>query len=140
MTKEQYFKPHYLIEEYFKHIEYPKHERCNGITPYVYLIVNPITKLTKIGVTNNPQVRYMQLVRQNGVALELLIYIKLGEEIDETSHTIESYLHNYFNHKRKFGEWFDLSAKDIIAIWNLFWIIEGDYIKDNVKQFINFVK
>lgn len=99
---------------------------------YVYLVANEITRLCKIGITNNIDNRIGQIRTANGVGIDLLVCIELEVGYDENAKYIENYLHTFFKHKRTFGEWFKLNAKDILAIRNLFYEIFGDYILDNL--------
>jgi len=43
-------------------------------------------------------------------------------------------LHTFFKNKRKIGEWFNLDIKCLLAIKNLFYKIEGEYIWDYTKE------
>lgn len=128
--------PHYLVDDYKDKINYPNHLKATEDCIYVYLIRNPLNGLCKIGITNNTKIRISQLENSSGMRLQMLIYIELEPNYDESALYIESYLHNFFNHKRVLGEWFNLSIKDIIAIRNLFYEIEGDYIQDNINTYL----
>lgn len=94
---------------------------------YCYVFYNPITKLCKIGWTkNNPLIRLSQLQSQNGVQLVKLIHIELCAITDCTAQYLELFLHRYFKDKRKYGEWFDLTTRDFIQIFWLYYHIFGD--------------
>jgi hypothetical protein len=68
----------------------------------VYIIYNPETKLTKIGITDNLTRRKRQLECSSGQKLELYYYT------DKYNHAklIENSLHQYFKVNRKEGEYF----------------------------------
>ena len=66
-----------------------------------------------------------------------LLIITLQEDYDESADYLENYLHKYFENKRKIGEWFNLTVRDIVQIRELFWFIEGEHLKDNVKEFLS---
>ena len=83
---------------------------------YCYLIYNPITNLYKIGITGNIDNRINQLRCQSGCDLILIGYVNSAKEIDVSAKSIELFLHEYFKNKRKIGEWFDFSKKDLIQI------------------------
>jgi hypothetical protein len=51
---------------------------------------------------------------------------------------IEKQLHIFFKEKRKVGEWFELSVKDIIQIRNLLWEIDGEDIEDDTDKLAYF--
>jgi len=109
---------------------------------FCYLFYNTSTNLCKIGYTgNNPINRLKVLESQNGVKLINILYIELSSGIDCTAAYLEIFLHRYFKDKRKFGEWFNLSIKQVIEIFWLFFYINGDDInhisKKEAKLFIN---
>lgn len=64
----------------------------------------------------------------------ICFFLQCQPGYDERPSEIESFLHEYYKTKRKKGEWFDLSANDILAITHLFWEIEGEYIEDNIDE------
>jgi len=129
-----------LLEDYKKYTTYPLEEFATDECRFLYLIYNPFTNLCKIGITNNPKQRLASLECQNGVKLHQLIVLELEVEYDEPAGHIEEYLHKYFKHKRKRGEWFDFSLRDIAQIREFIWDIEGDDILDNFKEIINTIK
>ena len=75
---------------------------------YVYLMKSG--KFYKIGKTNSIDRRKYEIGLHLAEAIEPIHSI----ETDDPS-GIEAYWHNRFREKRKNGEWFDLSAKDIRA-------------------------
>ena len=97
---------------------------------YVYIIYNPITKLTKIGITTNVNRRINELENNNGVVLVYVFYILLQEAHDEAAVISESFLHVQFKEKRKLGEGCDLSLRDFVVIRKFIWHIEGLEIYD----------
>ena len=125
----------YLIEQYQIEHPYPVTQFENGSSIFVYLILNPISKLCKIGITNQPRTRHSQLQNQSGMPLFPLLVLEVEAGYDESGEMIEKFLHRFYKEKRKYGEWFDLTVKDIIQIKNLFWFIEGASIDDNLKNY-----
>lgn len=126
----------FLVDKYKIDVNYPNHIKCVENCTCVYLFLNESSGLCKIGVTNNPRTRLRQLECSSGMSLSPLIFIELQPDYDENAHFLEKYLHEYFKSKRQFGEWFNLSIRDIIQIKNLFWFIEGENIIDNVKFYL----
>ena len=116
---------------------YPLREVCSIRNSHVYLFRNSQTGLCKIGISQNPLRRLSQLQNSSGVKLQSLIVIELEQGCDETAEYLEKYLHSYYNSKRKFGEWFDLSIRDILEIRFLFHdVICGYYIFDDIDEHI----
>lgn len=126
---------HYLLDRYKNETDYKTTPKCiEDSSNWVYLIANPINKMTKIGITNSPKERLRKLQTSCGIELLLLIAIELQPDYDENPSYVEDYLHKYFKPKRGIGEWFNLSIKDILAIKNLFFeVIYGENIIDNLK-------
>ncbi|MBM5782937.1 MAG: GIY-YIG nuclease family protein [Pelagibacterales bacterium] len=124
-----------FIEKYEKE-SYPLPDNllCGLDCNYLYVIYCKHTKLTKIGITNNPTVRLMQLQNSSGVEMNYLMVLELEANYDEKPEVIERFLHKYFKNKKTFGEWFSLSIKDILLIKFLLINIEGcafyDFLKD----------
>ena len=96
----------------------------------VYLVYNPVTKLTKIGVSMNVDRRFQELENSNGVKLILYFFIVLEKNVDENASYIERFLHDNFKEKRKLGEWFKLNKKDFLIIKRFLYKIDGIYIYD----------
>lgn len=136
-------KPPYITlrDNYFEKVGYPNHkQQVDDLSDTVYLIHNPDTKQTKIGITDSLNRRHAQLLTASGSELQMLIAIQLQPDYDEDAGFIESFLHEHFKSKRMIGEWFDLSMRDIVSIRGLFWEIEGQQIWDNVQKFITNIK
>lgn len=123
-----------LVDNYIKSVDYLRIPKATEDCRFIYLFRNPTFNLCKIGITNNWLVRIRQLENSTGMKLQDLIVLELEPEYDERPKDIEKYIHNYFKEKRKEGEWFDLSVKDILAIKNLFYEIHGMDICDNIKE------
>lgn len=122
-----------IIEDYRK-ATYPHHTFCSAEMRCVYVFFNPLSNFSKIGITNEPKTRLRHLQRQSGINIHQLILIELEPGYDETAPHVEEFLHRYFKAKRKIGEWFDLSVRDLIQIRALFYHIEGDYIWDSFRE------
>jgi len=125
----------YLNSYYYERVEYPISDEIRKLPEKlcVYLIGNPVTKLCKIGITDNIYSRIQNLRSQSGCNLSVLISIELELGYDEPAVLIEQVLHEFFHQKRVGGEWFNLNFKDIIQIRNVFYGIGGDWIEDNVN-------
>lgn len=125
----------YLNFYYYEKVEYPISDKIRKMPEKkcVYLIANPVTKLCKIGITDNLYSRVQNLRSQSGCNLSVLIAIELELGYDEPAVLIEQVIHEFFHQKRIGGEWFNLNIKDIIQIKNLLYGIEGDWIEDNIK-------
>lgn len=126
-----------LTAEYEKVINYPNHFKATEDCRFVYLYRNEFSGLCKIGITNNPKTRLCQLINSSGMYLQDLLVLECQVDYDEHPLTVEKFLHMYFREKRKYGEWFELSIRDILAIRNLFWKIEGESISDNIKKYLS---
>ena len=126
----------YLEDEYYKVVEYPNHPKAKRGCTFVYLFRNPITKLCKVGVTDNPLRRLRQICTSSGMEVENLITLKCEVDYDEDPKFIEQFIHKHYKKKREIGEWFNFSIKDIIEVRNLFWLIEGEDIEDYVKKYL----
>lgn len=98
----------------------------------VYLMFNPLTKLTKIGVSDNVEARKTSLEMASGCRLEIIYTTKhllCGEKYEADAHKA---LSQY----RVLGEWFNLpSHKDAIAtIESLVSSATEDLIVENYKK------
>lgn len=119
-----------LVDRYNSDLDYRNIDKATEDMRYVYLVCNPLTKLYKIGITNNPKGRFAQIRNASGMDILEMILLELEIGYDENANYIEKYLHNYFKPKRKFGEWFSLNLNDVLSIRDLFYDIEGDMIWD----------
>ena len=99
---------------------------------WCYVIYNPLNRNTKIGVTDNLGGRIGRLRTASGIDVITLLAIELLPFYDENARELEAFLHEYFKVKRKIGEWFELSIKDVLAIRQLFYVIEGEDMVDNI--------
>ncbi len=126
----------YILDDYNKSVNYPNHNKAEDDCKYVYLFRNKYSGLCKIGITNSPKTRLRQIQNTSGMEIQDLIILECLPEYDESPIFIEKFLHNYFGEKRKFGEWFQLSIREILSIRRLFWEIEGEYIFDNIKNYL----
>jgi len=127
-------KPHNLTEWYQNKIKYPLNDNSIGDGGHVYLFYNKNTNLYKIGISHNYILRLKQLIAQSGCEINKVIVLELEDGYDERRDIIEKYLHDYFSDKRKSGEWFNFNIKDLVAIEQLFWSIEGQYIYGGLKE------
>jgi hypothetical protein len=125
----------FLVDNYKSLINYPNHERATADKRFVYLFRNQSSNLCKIGITNNYRVRFSQLKNLSGMSLQPLLIIELEEDYDESADYIENFLHKYFNDSRHFGEWFNLTIRDILSIRDLFREIGGEDLIDNIEHF-----
>ena len=105
-----------------------------NVHDYVYLLYNPLNKQVKIGRTQNLQNRLKQLRTQGGCNYNLIVAIDLETGYDENSEWLEAFLHEHFKDKRRIGEWFELSVRDVVAIRSLIWYVDGQDIEDNTKE------
>ena len=83
---------------------------------YVYFIQSECNGLVKIGSTNNPAKRFLELQATSPCPLNLLHLIYTE---DNPSHIFELGVHSLFNQHRKHGEWFDLSDPEISFVLGL---------------------
>lgn len=105
-----------LEEEVVRRKKYSESRRnnrnkCNNSNTCVYLIKNLDTGLTKIGSSNNPERRIIELKNQlNTENLKILAFVENVEQ------KIETELHNIYSNKNRINEWFELDEKDISNI------------------------
>lgn len=98
----------------------------------IYVVFNPLTNLTKIGVTDNVETRKATLESGCGCPLELIHTTKhlvCGGKYEVDVHAeLEAY--------RKIGEWFELPSPSyaIGVIDNIIKDATGDNIVDNYKK------
>jgi hypothetical protein len=128
----------YLSDWYYSKVKYPLSDKGTYYdeteNSFVYLMMNRSTSLYKIGITTSLRNRYRQIKLQSGCEIEVVLALQLHTEYDEPAKLIESMLHDFFSTKRTFGEWFKLGIRDLIAIRTLFYAIEGEDMKDNLKE------
>lgn len=79
----------------------------------IYLIYNPLTQLSKIGITANVNQRVAQLSSSGGCELELINTAEFWAEIDEPAGYVEQFLHSIFKEYRVRGEWFNFNEQQI---------------------------
>lgn len=94
---------------------YKKIYDLNQDIGHVYLIQLGDTDVFKIGITNNINRRISQLQSKSPIPLNL-IYQWTGHDY----HAFESILHKTFEKKRVKGEWFKLTAGDLMKIHIMF--------------------
>jgi hypothetical protein len=78
------------------------------ISEYVYLMVNTVTSLLKIGTSKNPTYREKTLHSQEPV-IHLIAKWNCSKELEKS-------LHEKYKHKRVRGEWFRLDLNDLKEI------------------------
>jgi hypothetical protein len=127
-------KPHNLTEWYLDKIKYPLDDNLVGDGGHVYLFYNQNTGLYKIGISHNYISRLKQLIAQSGCDIKTVIVLELEANYDEKRDIVEKNLHEYFADKRKNGEWFNFNIKDLVAIQQLFYRIEGQDIYGGLKE------
>jgi len=86
----------------------------------VYLFYRACTGYTKIGVSQNHHCRFREL---NSKTRPLTIWGAF--EVDDP-YGHEDFLHRQFNAKRIQGEWFNLSAEDVVRIGAYFQFVSGN--------------
>ena len=130
-----------LIDWYNSVVTYPVngYHLAQEDDAWVYLFFNPVSKLYKIGKTKNLHRRRAQIQSISGCVTEIVIAFSPQSNCDESIELIESLLHRFFWDRRKKGEWFDLSTRDVFAIGGLFWKIEGEDIEDRIKEHFQFL-
>ena len=114
-------KNYWIADDYtgtlaYRHMRYIRESKNTR----VYLIFNKETGLTKIGISTNVKNRKRNLENSCGVKLELLLHATMEADYSPKAADVEKYLHRHFSKKRKVGEWFNLSVRDIIQVARLF--------------------
>jgi hypothetical protein len=107
-----------------------KGEKANVDTNnWCYVIYNPLTKLTKIGVTTVClKSRKRALERQSGNELIIFCAVNLIPEVEMTCGALESFLHNELkSHRIKHGEWFNLKYITLCRIYDLMAQLGDDF-------------
>lgn len=87
---------------------------------YTYVFKRIRDGLYKIGVTENLRSRAPGIAASCGSHLKFITAIDIAEYI-----AVEIELHNYFEHKRTVGEWFELDEQDIDKIHRFFAELEN---------------
>lgn len=128
-----------ILEKFIELDKNTEIPRANKKLRFLYLIYNRYTKLTKVGVTDNINNRLNQLTNQNGVDLDLVMFIECAEEIDVNVKWLEEFIHSHFNAKRQKGEWFNFDIRDAVSVRSLLWHVHGDYIEDNMLELLKTV-
>lgn len=75
---------------------------------HVYIIGESSGTVVKIGVSNDPERRLIQLQSSSPTRLKIRLVVPGG-------YPLETALHRYFRIYRVGGEWFDLRAEDPVA-------------------------
>lgn len=92
-----------------------KTEGCNTC---VYLIFDPKTGNTKVGKSNNPERRLIELKHQTkNDELYIIAYVS------DVPQTLESEIHELYRDKRVVNEWYALTDKDITTIISTYHMI-----------------
>lgn len=91
----------------------------------VYAILNPDNGYVKIGKTNSVKRRMFEIQTSCGSPIELIMAITPEPGYDESVDHIEKTLHRLLKEKRKTGEWFKLTLRDVIEVRDVFYRIEG---------------
>ena len=92
-----------------------------GKKSFVYLMYAPLTKLIKIGKSDNPDRRRADIELQSGMEIWLLAQIPCRSATD--AFALEGRLHNEFaEYRAEFGEWFKLGG------------CISDWVKDVVRD------
>lgn len=98
---------------------YPMQE--DGEPDHLYFVKNQVSNLYKIGISADPERRFKEIQNACGMPIVKLNVIFCEEGFCASAKFIEEFLHNYFKHKKVFGEWFDLSKKEITALVQFFY-------------------
>jgi hypothetical protein len=104
----------FLFYEYRK--EYIEHGYERQYDGCVYALYNPLTGLTKIGITYNCYRRLRELVTQSGCSLKCVAIGFNEVEMDLSIDLIEKYIHNYYKQYRVVGEWFNLRKTQLCCL------------------------
>ena len=86
--------------------------KINNSNGFVYFIRSELSGNTKIGKTSNLSARFSN-IKMCDPSVTLLFAIRA-----ENQHTLEKDIQFFFDTKRKVGEWFLLSTKDISYVRN----------------------
>ena len=124
-------KSYWIADDYTSTFRYKTMLYIRESKPtWIYLLFNKETGLTKIGITTNIKERKRSLQNSCGTKLELLACALMEPDYSPMAAEIEKYLHECFSEKRKVGEWFNLSVRDIIQAATVFTrICPGDILR-----------
>lgn len=108
-----------LFEESVKRKEYSESRRANRAKGdyskvYVYIIKNTANGQCKIGSSNNPKRRLIELSNKTNDKLEILFYFGHVEQKVETA------LHKKYSAKNVINEWFELNDTDLTEIKDMY--------------------
>ena len=101
------------LEDFLNLQDWRKHGQKNQYNDLgIYVLLNPLTKWHKIGVSDNPVRRCEAIGTSSGFKLTLAFAITpmIG---DYNPAWLEENIHKYFAKKRIHGEWFDLNYEDL---------------------------
>jgi hypothetical protein len=111
------------LDAYYKsQITYPlrREDRFSGSGPsQLYIFLNLITGLYKIGITSDIERRRRDLINASGCLIETVAYMKSEPNYDEPPRCVERLLHTYYGNERDYGEWFSLRDEDVEDILDL---------------------
>jgi hypothetical protein len=82
------------------------------MSKYIYLGFDETKKYIKIGITSDIKRRQKEIQHMNPTFKMMYVW----EPNQVTAYEAERYFHAYFEDKRVFGEWFDLSIADILIM------------------------
>lgn len=92
----------------------------------VYLIKDTKTGLIKIGSSNNPERRLVEL--KNQYENDDLVLVAYVENVEQK---LETEIHNNYKNQNKINEWFELSNEDVQEI------IERNHMKKHMNNHMN---
>lgn len=143
--EDHYFNsPIRLIKKYYDVTSYPWWSesalklKIKFINRCVYMLYNPLTKLYKIGISDDFKRRFESLQCQSGMELKPILYLELQDGYDEPANHIEGFLHKYYKNKHEIGEWYHLEDNDVSEITELFYQIYGEcvLVNDDIEMVI----
>lgn len=114
--------------------------RVDNTNTCVYLIRDNTNNLVKIGSSNNPERRLLELKNQYHENLEIIAFVK------NVNQKLEKELHEQYRLKNKYNEWFLLSENDIETIIadnhmneHMSEHMENEIEIENIKEIINYL-
>lgn len=84
---------------------------------YVYLIEQANGRYCKIGVSNEPARRLTELQRHNPDRMYVRYLLEVRSQSD--AYQLETHLHQVHSQRRRNGEWFTLSANQVVSVDNM---------------------